>query len=74
MKRENLEVLGGLLMIVALPWLAFTEWVTGTQDRDWRGRKRPIAPGLLGCLAWVSFIIQLILLSMAGIILGGIIS
>ena len=71
MKRDNIEVIGGFLMIVALPWLAFTECLLGNQDRDYRGRRRGIASGgILGCIAWISFAVQVFLLILLGLFIG----
>jgi hypothetical protein len=73
MKRENLEIIGGFLMIIALPWLAFIECVFGTQDKDWHGRKRGIASGgVIGCIAWISFLVQLALFIAVGLLIGSV--
>jgi hypothetical protein len=73
MKRENLELIGGFLMIIALPWLAFTERLFGRQDTDWRGRKRGIAAGgVLGCIAWISFAVQLAFFIVVGLLIGSV--
>jgi hypothetical protein len=62
MKRDNLEVLGGLLMLFLLPYIAIIERVFRVHDVDWRGRPRYIVSGFLSTLAWAIFIVHAVVL------------
>lgn len=70
MKRDNIEVIGGFLMILLLPYIAVYERVFRVYERDWRGYPRYITAGVLGCVAWLSFGVQLIVLGLIACLVG----
>ena len=53
-------------MVIVLPWYAFAEWITNTQDMDWRGHCRSVASGPAGVVAVISFVVQLMFFALLG--------